>query len=357
MEQERIGEKTAKPSKRLAYIDVLNVIAALSVVVLHCNGCFWLGPAQGRSWISANIIESTLYWPVSIFFMITGVTLMGYRSRMTTKSYFGRRVSRTVVPFVAWSIFGLVWCVATAPSAGEPIDLSPLAIVEGILNTRYTGVYWFFPPLFAIYLSIPILSLLINNRRILLYVVAVGVATVFVAPLVCGLLGIIWNESLVPPPVAGYVVYVVLGYLLSTQELTKRQRIVVYVLGVVGWAMQLFGTFALSSVAEGVSFTFKGYTNLPVLLQATAVFTFVRNMDFEGNGILRRVAALCRVLSGATFGVYLMHWYPINFFERLRAFSTMSVYWRIGGALVIFVACAVLTLGIKRVPLLKRLVP
>ena len=90
------------------YITVLNVIAALSVVGLHTNGCFWQFSKE-RWWFTANIIESVLYFSVPVFFMITGATLLDYTKRCDTKTFFIRRLKKNVIPFIFWSLVALLF--------------------------------------------------------------------------------------------------------------------------------------------------------------------------------------------------------------------------------------------------------
>ena len=62
------------PLKNKLYISVANVFACISVIILHANGIFWTRPS-GRLWITSNFLETIFYWPVPIFFMLSGVTL------------------------------------------------------------------------------------------------------------------------------------------------------------------------------------------------------------------------------------------------------------------------------------------
>lgn len=71
---------------KILYIDVLIVLSCISVVLLHANGIFWLHP-NGALWISSNIIESVFYFAVPVFFMISGLTLIDYNKRYSTKIY------------------------------------------------------------------------------------------------------------------------------------------------------------------------------------------------------------------------------------------------------------------------------
>lgn len=66
---------------------------------LHVNFVLWEFSGQ-TYWIEANLIESLFYFAVPCFFMISGVTLMDYRERCSTREYFKKRIGKTVIPFV-----------------------------------------------------------------------------------------------------------------------------------------------------------------------------------------------------------------------------------------------------------------
>ena len=54
-------EKTiTKRNSSIVYISVMNVIAAVSVVILHANVSFWLDKSKPY-WATANVIESVFY--------------------------------------------------------------------------------------------------------------------------------------------------------------------------------------------------------------------------------------------------------------------------------------------------------
>ena len=164
---------------KLLYIAALNVSGALGVILLHANGVFWSRP-QGTLWLSANFIETFFYWPVPVFFMITGATLIGYLKRYDTKAYFRKRAVRTLLPFVFWSLFA---CGFNVLYLGQPMDWDVLHIVSNIFSASYLTIYWFFLSLFSIYLSIPLLALLADRERAFRYVIIAGIVANLSLPL------------------------------------------------------------------------------------------------------------------------------------------------------------------------------
>ena len=95
-------------NKYRQYITVLNVLSALSVVFLHANSCFW-GFSYEPYWLTANVIESVFYFAVPVFFMISGANLIDYHKRYDTKTFFEKRIHKTLIPFICWSIIGLFY--------------------------------------------------------------------------------------------------------------------------------------------------------------------------------------------------------------------------------------------------------
>lgn len=76
-------------NKRIVYYDILNVLAIIAVVALHCNGIVHnFSTNYKRAWMTSLIVECICYWAVPIFLMLSGATLMKYREKYNTKTFF-----------------------------------------------------------------------------------------------------------------------------------------------------------------------------------------------------------------------------------------------------------------------------
>ena len=62
-------EKTVN-KKRLIYLDILNIIAILCVIAMHCNGVVHSYSTQ-RWWRTSLIVECVAYFAVPLFLMIS----------------------------------------------------------------------------------------------------------------------------------------------------------------------------------------------------------------------------------------------------------------------------------------------
>ena len=340
------------------YISLLNVLACQAVIILHTNGIFWSHPT-GSLWITSNFLETFFYPAVPIFYMISGATLLNYRDRYNTRTFLKRRFLKTGIPFIFWSCISGMYSVLILK---QSFDRNPLHIIDNIFNTRYFSIYWFFIPLFAIYLSIPILSLVPQKIEMCRYASTVGLVFIGILPLICSLVGITYNEGLTPPVVGGSIIFVFLGYYFANVELSKAKRYFIYLLGIAGWAVHFAGTIFLSAGQQEINGTFKGYTNIPSLLHSIACFVFVKELLNSSNHFSNIIASekigtIINRLSALTFGIYLLHFYFVCTLPMYLPINRGSLVWRIGGAIGIFWVCAFITWAIQKVPLLRKLVP
>ena len=152
---DKTEQNKTETKKRVLYFDILNICATLGVVFLHTNGIAHTY-SNTADWFQALAIEVLFYWPVPIFFMLSGATLMNYRSRYTTAEFFKKRFMRTVIPFVVWTL------LTAAVKRINPLVIGEKDFINRCFNTSIENVYWFFIPLFAIY-SIKIAILFHNG--------------------------------------------------------------------------------------------------------------------------------------------------------------------------------------------------
>ena len=343
-----------KLAEKKLYISVLNVVSCWSVVALHTNGVFWNRP-HGRLWITSNFIETFLYFAVPIFFMICGANLIDYRNRYSTKEFLKKRFSRTLFPFVIWSIVAGIYISLIY---NQQFDFDIRHVIGNIVNTKYFSIYWFFPPLFAIYLSLPLISAVQDKIKIYTYVSVVGIIFIGILPLTFNLLQI-GSWSVTPPVMSGYMIYVLLGYVLDKVYISKDKRVIIYLFGLFGWVLHFGGTLLMSQGLDTINRTFKGYQNVPCIIQSISIFVFFKYINYERlfrksffrfTGIVGKIAQL-------TFGIYLLHYFFVMGLPKLLKLETSSLSWRLGGATFIFIVCAIITLVIKKVPGLKYLLP
>lgn len=344
---------STKREGRIVYYDVLNVVACFGVVAMHFNGLVHAySPTWG--WAQALAVDCLFYWAVPVFFMLSGATLMDYRDRYDTKEFLIKRVKRTLVPFVVWSLVVLIWKVSHGLM--EP-PVGPRSLIDMVLNTKIIDIYWFFIPLFMVYLSLPVLSLLRDKKRILRYMALVGVVLNVALPFFSKVVGITWNAQATFPVLGGYLVYVLIGYLLRDERLSKRSRAAIYLLGIAGVLVRYLHTlFASLSAGAIVELTW-GYTSLPCLLESVAVFVFARQVRWERLFGSDRAKSRLSKVAGCSFGIYLIHMIVFQYGLWLTGLNGGDVEWRLIGPFVAYGVSFAIIWVMRHVPVLRTIVP
>lgn len=349
----------ANDREKTAYLTLLSVVSMIAVVILHANGCFW-GFSTERYWITANVIECVFYFAVPIFFMITGATLLDYRERYDTRTFLKKRVNKTLIPFLVWSLFGLLFRLFILKDLRWE-ELGVSGAVNGILNTTVVDVYWFFLSLFVLYAVIPLLSLIPAEKKTTAFGwgALVLLFTSSFMPFVLNVFntGIHW--SLDPGSPVHFVLYLFLGYYLSHRELSRPWRITACVLALVGLLAHILGTYYLSMQAGGIVGTFKGYINLPCAFYSIGIFLFAKTY---GNRLMKAFPGkVIRLLAPHCFTVYLLHWYMLRLIQKVfvhyGVVVDLSLWYRLGAVLVIVPACMLVDWVVRKIPVLKHTLP
>lgn len=66
-------------NKRVLWIDILNILACIGVVFLHCAMPCFTGQIT-LHWLWTEFVHVAILWPVPVFFMISGCNLLSPRA-------------------------------------------------------------------------------------------------------------------------------------------------------------------------------------------------------------------------------------------------------------------------------------
>lgn len=347
--------------KYILYFDLLNIFACFAVVALHVNGAVHTF-AKTRNWVSCMFIEALFYFAVPVFFMLTGATLMNYRKRYDTGAFFKKRIFKTFVPFMIWSIIGICWSIFYTKGMKISDINTPAKFISAVINCKGMGIYWFFPALFSVYLTIPLFSLVDEDKRIgkkgiFTYLILVYIVLNVLLPFVCRLTGIQWNSALNAVSCGGYVVWFLIGYLLANTDINKKFRILIYILGLIGFFVYFYLTVQNSFKTGKFDKTYAGYMNIPAMLMGTAVFVFFKYGKWNFIDKHEKAVRFVRNLSSASFGVYLIHYYLKDFSIRHFGIDPRSTLYRIVGTFIIYGLSVIIVRVIQKSPVIRKMVP
>lgn len=344
-----------KTTARNDTLTFIQVICAISVVILHANGSFWTFSKTESYWFSANIIEHLFVFAVPIFFMITGITLIDYSDKYSTKDFFCKRINKAVIPYIIWSFIAMMYVLFT--SKGN-FNFSIYWVINKFITGEMLPIYWFFPNLFVVYLMMPLFASIEKSKKesILKYFLAIGLVFNIILPFIADIpeVEITWPFQIYV--VLSYMFWAVIGYVIYNYPPTRLVKGLLYVASVLGFFMQTYGTYYLSMRDGEFNNFFTGYNKLPTIMYTPGVFLFLCSIGKKLMEI-RLINRFICFLGKYTFAIYLIHYFFIDYLVNKRHMNWFSLKWRVGVVIPIIVASIAITWILRKIPFIKKIVP
>lgn len=348
-------QKIKLKNTRITYLDILNVIAIIAVIALHCNGIVHGNP-NTRAWNTSLIVECICYFAVPLFCMLSGATLMNYREKYDTKTFFKKRFIKVLVPFAFWAIIMFIWKIHIIKTIPNINGLKNW--INAFFQNKEESTYYFMYSILGIYLTMPILSLLTEkkHRKTLWFTVVLYFIFNSLIPNVLNLFEITYNTN-TQVLLGGYIIFVILGYLLSTEELSRNKRIIIYIFAIIGVLYRFFTTYIMSKEYGYVIKTTWGYTSWHSILLASSVFIFIKQLFTVKISLSAKKAKLVSKISSCSFGIYLIHQIVMYYEKTIFSINTASWEWRTMGVIITYIISLIIVFSMKKIPIVKKLVP
>lgn len=345
-----------KAKSRIVYYDILNIIAIIAVLALHHNGIVHMNP-MSRAWNTSLVVECLCYFAVPIFCMLSGATLMNYRKKYDTKTFFVKRFMKVLIPFLIWATIMFIWKIYFLKT------LSGLNNIQDYINAFFSNkeesTYYFMFNIIGIYLTMPILSLLAKkeNHKTLWFTVTIYFILNALVPNIFQLFNIKYNidASIL---FSGYLIFVILGYLLSNTELSKKQKIGLYIATIIGIIYRYASTYIMSKEAGiVVKTTWGGYTSWHSMLLAASVFVLVKDLFTKKINLNNKTSIIISTMANCSFGIYLIHQIIMSIELAVLNIDIVSWQWRTLCILLTYLISLIVVLCLKKIPIIKRIVP
>lgn len=227
-------------TSRTVYFDYLRVFATFAVIILHVSAQNWYSTdVNGFDWQVFNFFDSIVRWSVPVFVMISGALFLN--REIPLKKIYSKYVFRMAAAFAVWTIIYAYF------SNGDILNR-----VSQIISGHYH--MWFIWMIVGLYICIPFIKLLIKDDKITRYFLLLAFIFAFLIPWLVTLTNdfagglVIKGVSILNGNVSdmnihivlGYTSYFILGYYLAKTELSKKQRRIIYVLGLGGVYRQYY---------------------------------------------------------------------------------------------------------------------
>ena len=322
---------------RYHYISFARVLAAIGVITLH-TAEWYVKVSEEPYWLLANIIVAFAETSVPIFFMISGALLLDYREKYTTKEFFQKRFCKVLLPLLFWFIIAMIY--------GYFMD-----------TTAMSMPYWFFFVLAGMYICMPVFSAIPKDIReqVILYIIIISFVFNYLFPFLANVFHFTITYAIPFDIGAGYIIYILIGYLLHKKSLGKKWTILISFLAILGFVLKVGGTYILSLEKGELDGTFGHYFNVPCILLSIGMYVLLKEI---GNKIKsEKLIHIIEFLSSCTMASYVLHQYVLEYIIRPHVSNVYTLRYNLIAPILNFLICVGITCLLRRIPIIKKIVP
>lgn len=155
--------------KRVKYLDYLRIIATFGVIVLHSSGYFYGSEMGSLEWNVYNFYNGLSRFAVPIFIMVSGALFLN--GNYSIPKIYKKYIMHIIVTYLLWSF---LYAIIFYEGGG----------VWEIMKKTISGHYhlWFLRMIVGLYISIPILKVMVCKKEALLYFLIFSFAFAFLYP-------------------------------------------------------------------------------------------------------------------------------------------------------------------------------
>lgn len=304
---------------RILSFDMLRIVGAVSVLLTHISAYIIIFFEKGihYEWISGNTVQLLVYEANPIFLMLSGALLLQEKRSKEGLTFYKRSLMPAVILTIGWvSFYGLFYAVILPLLENRSPDFQIFLDYFFKLKGSDYPHLWYMYMLIGLYLTIPILRLIVKKENIkyILIFVLISVIAQFIPEFIDPYFP---NDGFKPgnyvklfhlQPFMGQTAYLLLGWFIVNFEIKKPVRIGIYSLAV------LFGAINFIGLKEGFIVRDSIFNGLSIasLLWGVAVFMAIYYF-FRDKTAKTRIAGELAKLS---FGVYALHVLFLELFVR-----------------------------------------
>lgn len=344
-----------QPQRRYYSLDIARILSALAVVMIHCSGVLLLND-DTPSFLTGNIFYGLSRFAVPVFIMISGALLLDETKPFESKRFVQKNIGSLALVTLLWAcIYALVYVVA------KPLILKKPFSVTNLMNAVADGHFhmWYLYMMIGIYLLVPLLRLVVKteNRSYIVWFIVIALLVKFsYKPLellaksfLPANMMISLIDNLRIDHFSYYLTYFLTGwYLFHIGFQKKIHKIILFACGILG--------FIFAFIYAQISGDYKNlYANnsLPMYFYSCCVFYGIIQAKPQPSG---RRASLLVLISGLTFGVYLIHPIIQSVVKAVLpalSNSLLSLLLHYTGVLLVSLAVSFL---LSKIPLVKKLI-
>lgn len=329
---------------RIAYLDVIRIVATFGVIALHVFCTEYRSTIGTYKWFVSVVGDSLVRWSVPLFVMISGAIFLRPAKEVSYRTLLNKYIPRLLLAYAFWSLAYSAVMVVGYLVVGKELLL-------GLLVPHFH--LWYIPMLIGVYLLIPLLREITSQEKLMQATLVLWVA--YLVGCFCKFdlipqIGILFKAN----SIVGYAGYFLLGYYVSNHDVTKKQSLWIYLLGLLGAVVCVCGNI-ITSYLRGISdTTFLNNLSPNVIAMALSLFVLIKQSVPQ---IECKLTKFVEYVRKDLFGVYLIHgiWLMVLNTPPFRNLCNQLITLPLI-TLVIFFLSLYTTKLIRLIPFLKRTV-
>jgi surface polysaccharide O-acyltransferase-like enzyme len=347
---------TSSDSRRL-WADFVRNIGILLVILGHVSGMVLQRGDRipFLDWLVGDLFNVIARACVPLLFMVSGALLLPRQE--SVGDFYRKRFQRVIFPFLFWSVLYLLW--NNAGYQNYTFFNALKTIVINILITPAEYHLWFMYELFGVYMLTPLIRKAVDSKyeTVLWYFVAIW--------FIFGPLKRVF-QTFVPYDIifdlgylTGYIGYFVLGYLLIRIPIKKWM---LWVSGLVYFVSAIFtgGITAYYFIYRpGMTEFYQYLLGVNIVFLSVSAYLLLKAAGEKIFSVPRPLLAKWAVsLTSASFGMYLIHVFVLNFL-RVQSLGPLdgSPWLMIPlTTILVFIISWVLIAILQKIPILRSLV-
>lgn len=322
-------------NERIVYADLMRIVAAFAVVVLHTAAGEWsYTSVNDLNWHISNIFDSMVRWCVPVFVMLSGMFFLNPEKEITTAKIFKKYILRIVIALIFWGLFynltlyifldsntkvdytGRFWFVSYAPYYLR-------MFIYGLEQTVFDqGWYhlWYLYMIIGLYILTPLYRVFVKyaTHKDLIYLLCIFAFFGLCITMYNSTITIInpnLKTNFVFTILVNYSGYYFAGYYFSKYEISKNVKKIIYISGGLSLIFTIVGTSYLSYKTGNPTQVLYGNLLPTTMFEAYTVFIFIKSLSSKIQS--PKIKKIISSISATTFGIYLLHPFILKCFYEI----------------------------------------
>lgn len=291
--------------KRIYYFDLLKVLGALAVVLIHViSEVYYTTDITSTNFKIMVILESFIRYSIPIYYMISGAIFLNEDFNLDNKKLYKKYILNLFLIYLFWNTS----YTFLNELINNNIPFSINLILESIKSTILGHAVFqfdFLITILAFYVSLPILRLITKkkNKKEIEYLLLILFIFNSLIPLINVYMGISIGYFIFFTSV---VIFFILGYYLNTFELKKNITKYIYIASIISVILTIILTLNDSLKIGYPSELFFYYYSWNILIPSIGIFLYCKN-KFKNTK-----KEVNKTLTSTYFGIYLIHGFSLG---------------------------------------------